>query len=73
MDEQIKYYQPRFKRWIKSSGWDGIVGRLPNASINIITKVVNAKKDDDCSWIVWANCDYVLSEIRRINEKMKRD
>lgn len=27
-DEEIKYYQPRFARWIKSNKWDDIAEKL---------------------------------------------
>lgn len=68
--EEIKYYQPRFKRWIDSKYWDSIAEELPDTCITIITKVMNAKKDNDCSWIIWKNCDYVLDRIKAIRKKI---
>lgn len=66
MIEECKFYQPRFKRWIQSEKWDFIAERLPDVSMSIIIQVMNAKRDGDCSWIVWKNCDYVLDNIRKI-------
>ena len=69
--EEVKYYQPRFRRWINSNFWDSIAERLLETDIAIIEKVMNAEKDGDCSWIVWKNCDYVLDRIRSISKKIK--
>lgn len=70
MIEECKFYQPRFKRWIQSEKWDFIAERLSDASMSIIIQVMNAKKDGDCSWIVWKNCDYVLDNIRKIAKEV---
>lgn len=71
--EEIKYYQPRFRRWINSEYWDIISGELSDLYIDIITRVMNAKKDGDCSWIIWAQCDYILDTIRKIRKNIKCD
>lgn len=71
MNEQVRYYKPRFKKWINSDKWDIIAQRLSESHMDIITQVMNAKKDGDCSWIIWENCDYVLDMIRSINKKLK--
>ena len=70
-NEEIKYYQPRFARWIKSPKWDSIAERLSDASMSIITQVMNAEKDGDCSWVIWKNCDAVLDNIRKIAKNLK--
>ena len=70
-NEEVKYYQPKFARWIKSEKWDFIAERLSDVSISTITQVMNAEKDGDCSWVVWKNCDNVLEHIRRIAKKIK--
>lgn len=70
-NEEIKYYQPRFARWIQSAKWDSIAERLTDLDTRIIYLVMNAKKDGDCCWLVWKNCDYVLDNIRRIAKKVK--
>ena len=69
--EEVRYYQPRFARWIRSNRWDSIAEVLPDTCIDIITQVMNAEKDGDCSWLVWKNCDYVLDRIRAIDKKLK--
>lgn len=69
--DEVKCYQPKFRRWINSENWDSIANKLLDTDIAIIEKVMNAKKDGDCSWIVWKNCDYVLDRIRNINKKIK--
>ncbi|MCM1235672.1 MAG: hypothetical protein NC489_36720 [Ruminococcus flavefaciens] len=69
--DEVKYYQPRFKRWINSKYWDSIAERLYDTDLAIITKVMDAEKDGDCSWLVWKNCDYVLERIRTISKKIK--
>lgn len=69
--EEVKYYQPKFRRWINSKYWDSIVNILFDTDIVIIEKVMNAENDGDCSWIVWKNCDYVLNRIRAISKKIK--
>ena len=48
-NEEVKYYQPRFARWIKSPKWDSIAERLSDTNMSIITRVMNAEKDGDCS------------------------
>lgn len=68
---EIKYYQPRFKRWINSKYWDSISENLSDIHIDIITRVMNAEKDSDCSYIIWKQCDYVLDKIRMIKERIK--
>lgn len=68
MDE-VKYWKPRFERWLKSDKWDSIANELYDTDLAIITKVMNAEKDGDCSWLVWKNCDYALEHIRKIAEK----
>ena len=72
-NESVKYYQPRFARWIKSDKWDSIAEELSDTCMDIIIQVMNAKKDGDCSWIVWKNCDYVLAKIRDIDKSLKRN
>lgn len=69
-NEQVRYYKPRFARWIKSDKWDFIAEELSDINTAIVTKVMNAEKDSDCSWIVWENCDYVLDRIRNINKRL---
>lgn len=66
----MNYYKPRFARWIKSNKWDSIAERLSDAYMEIITMVMNAEKDGDCSWIIWSNCDYVLNRIRNISKEL---
>ena len=48
---EVKYYQPRFAKWIQSAKWDSIAERLSETSMSLITQVMNAEKDGDCSWI----------------------
>ena len=69
-NDELRYYQPRFERWIMSDNWDSIADRLSDTCMEIIVQVMNAEKDGDCSWIVWKNCDYVLDRIRAINKKL---
>lgn len=69
-NEEVRYYQPRFKRWIDSTKWDSIAERLPDENISIITQVMNAEKDGDCSWLIWECCDHVLDNIRAIAKKI---
>ena len=69
-NDEVKYYQPRFARWIEFSKWDSIAEKLTDSSIEIITQVMNAKKDGDCNWVVWRNCDYVLERIRSIANQL---
>ena len=64
--EEVKYYQPRFARWIKSDKWDSIAEKLSDTNMSIIKQVMNAKKDGDCSWVVWHQCDNVLKNIKKI-------
>lgn len=68
--EEVNYYKPRFTRWIKSNKWDSIAERLSDTYMEIITRVMNAEKDGDCSWIIWSNCDYVLNRIRNISKEL---
>lgn len=70
--EEVKYYQPKFRRWNNSKYWDSIAENLSDICTDTIVQVMNAKQDGDCSWIVWKNCDYVLDRIRTINEKIKK-
>lgn len=70
---EIKYYQPRFARWIQSAKWDSIAERLPETYMNIIIQVMNAEKDGDCSWIIWHECDHVLDHIRKIAKKLDKE
>ena len=69
--EEVKYYQPKFERWLKSDKWDSIAEELSDTYISIIKQVMNAKKDGDCSWIVWHQCDNVLDRIRKIAKQLK--
>ena len=69
--EEVKYYQPKFRRWINSKYWDSIAENLSDTCMTIITQVMNANNDGDCSWVVWKNCDYVLDMIRTISKKIK--
>lgn len=69
-NEEVKYYQPKFARWIKSVKWDSIAERLSEVNMTIITQVMNAEKDGDCSWIVWHECDHVLDNIRKIANQL---
>lgn len=69
--DEVKYWKPRFARWIQSTKWDSIANELHDTDISIITKVMNAEKDRDCSWLVWKNCNNVLEHIRKIAKKMK--
>ena len=70
-NNEIKYYQPRFAKWIASKKWDAIIERLSDTNINIIIRVMNAKKDGDCNWLVWRQCDNVLDSIKRIASQIK--
>ena len=70
---EIKYYQPRFARWIQSTKWDSIAERLSETHMTIITRVMNAEKDGDCSWIIWHECDHVLDNIRKIAKKIDKE
>lgn len=67
---EVKYYQPRFAKWIQSAKWDSIAERLSETSMSLITQVMNAEKDGDCSWIVWYECDHVLESIRKIANRL---
>ena len=69
-NEEVKYYQPRFQRWINSDKWEFIAEKLSETSMNIIKQVMNAEKDGDCSWIVWHQCDNVLDMIRKIAKQI---
>lgn len=69
-NEEVKYYQPKFARWIQSAKWDGIAERLSETNMVIITQVMNAEKDGDCSWIVWHECDCVLDNIKKIANRL---
>lgn len=70
-NEEVKYYQPKFKKWIMSDKWDSIAEKLSDVHMSIIKQVMNAKKDGDCSWLVWYQCDYVLNRIKEIANKMR--
>ncbi len=70
--EEVKYYQPKFRRWINSKNWDGIAEKLSDTCMTIITQVMNANYDGDCSWTVWYNCDYVLDRIKVISKNIKK-
>ena len=70
-NEEVKYYQPRFRKWINSDKWEYISKKLSDTGINIIKQVMNAKKDGDCSWVVWHQCDHVLERIRKIAKQIK--
>lgn len=70
---EIKYYQPRFARWIQSAKWDSIAERLSETYMDIIIQVMNAQKDGDCSWIIWHECDHVLDNIRKIAKKINKE
>ena len=70
-NKEVKYYQPKFTRWIKSDKWDNIAEKLSDTSMSIIKQVMNAEKDGDCSWVVWHQCDNVLEHIRKIAEQLK--
>lgn len=70
-DEKVRFYRPKFKRWIESSKWDCIAEKISENCMDIITQVMNAEKDGDCSWIIWENCDYVLERIRKISRQLK--
>ncbi len=50
-NEEVNYYKPRFTRWIKSNKWDSIAERLSDTYMEIITRVMNAEKDGDCSCV----------------------
>lgn len=65
-NEYVKYYQQRFKRWIQSQYWDSIANELNATYVDIISRVMNAEKDSDLSWIVWVQCDNILERIRDI-------
>ena len=71
-NEEVKYYQQRFARWIQSAKWDSIAERLSETYMTIITQVMNAEKDGDCSWLIWKCCDHVLDNIRTIAKKIDR-
>lgn len=70
---KIKYYQPRFARWIQSAKWDSIAERLSETYMDIIIQVMNAQKDGDCSWIIWHECDHILDNIRKIAKKIDKE
>lgn len=70
---EIKYYQPRFARWIQSAKWDSIAERLSETYMDIIIQVMNAQKDGDCSWIIWHECDHILDNIRKIAKKIDKE
>ena len=69
-NEEVKYYQPKFERWIKSDKWDDIAEKLSKTSMSTIKQVMNAEKDGDCSWVVWHHCDNVLEYIRKIAKQL---
>lgn len=63
--KEIKYYQPIFAKWISSNYWEYIAEYLSAADMSIITKVMNAHEDGDCSWLVWHECDRILKQIEK--------
>ena len=69
-NEEVKYYQSRFQKWINSDKWEFIAEKLSETSMNIIKQVMNAEKDGDWSWIVWHQCDNVLDRIRKIAKQI---
>ena len=69
-NEEVKYYQPRFRKWINSDKWEFIAEKLSETSMNIIKQVMNVEKDGDCSWIVWHQCDNVLDRIKKIAKQI---
>lgn len=71
-NEEVKYWQPRFRKWIKSDKWDYISEKLSDTSISIIRQVMNAEKDGDCSWVVWHQCGNVLERIRTIDKQIHK-
>lgn len=68
--EEVNYYQPRFARWINSSKWDSIAEKLTYTQIDIITRVMNAERDGDISWLVWYHCDHILERIRALSKQI---
>lgn len=68
--DNVKYYKPKFQKWIDSPYWDSIVGKLYDTDIAIVEKVMQAKNDGDCNWLVWSNCDYVLERIKMVYKKI---
>lgn len=64
--DEVKYYQPRFKRWIQSEKWDSIAEELSDSVMNIIEQIMKAEKDGDCSWVIWKSADYALERVREI-------
>lgn len=69
-DEYVRHYQSRFAKWIKSDKWGYIAEKLSDTHMNIIKQVMNAKKDGDCSWIIWHQCNNVLDKIRKIAKQI---
>ena len=69
--DEIRYYQPRFRRWINSKKWDNIAEQLSETSIEILSQIMKAQKDGDCSWIIWKQADYVLERIQKIAKDFK--
>ena len=55
---EVKYYQPRFAKWIQSAKWDSIAERLSETSMSLITQVMNAEKDGD-----FARADEIRDEL----------
>ncbi len=47
--EEVKYYKPRFTRWVGSAYWDSITNELSDIHIAIVTQVMNAEKAADFS------------------------
>lgn len=70
-NDEINYYQPKFRKWILSKYWDDIAERLTDTEIDIITRVMNAKCDEDCNYIVWKQCDYILERIKKKRKDIK--
>ena len=69
-DEEVRYYQSKFRKWIQSDKWECISEKLSDTYIDIIKQVMNANKDGDCSWILWNQCDNVLDRIRKIAKQI---
>lgn len=70
-NDEINYYQPKFRKWILSKYWDDIVERLTDTEVNIITRVMNAERDEDCNYVLWKQCDYILERIQKKRKEIK--
>lgn len=69
-NEEVKYYQPKFARWIKSNKWDDIAEKLTATQIDIVSRVMKVEKDGDLSWNTWLQCDHILERIRKISNEL---